>query len=259
MGRLDNKVAIITGGGSGIGAATAKRFAEEGAKVVICGRRLEPLQGVVEEIKTAGDEAAAFSTDVSDEVAVKQLVADTVAQYSKLDIVVNNATLIVPGMLGEHDTDDWRQNFSVTVDGTMFLMREAHAQLKANKGAVVNISSILGQLGTPAMAGYSTAKAGIIALTRNAAIEWARDSIRCNAVVPGAFLIPPTIEVMPTDDAQKASASLIPLNRIGDPVECANAILFLASDEASYVTGVSLNVDGGRACKFFTGAVSWEK
>ena len=124
--RLENKVAIITGGGQGIGAATAIRFAEEGAKVVICSRRMEPLEVVAKIIRDAGGECMPLSVDVSDEAAVRQLVETTVSKYGKLDIVVNNAVLMVPGMLGSHDTKAWRKNFEVSLDGAMFLMREAY-------------------------------------------------------------------------------------------------------------------------------------
>lgn len=256
--RLENKVVIITGGGQGIGAATAIRFAEEGAKVVICSRRIVPLEAVAKTIKDAGGECTALSVDVSDEEAVKRLVETTVSKYGKLDIVVNNAVLMVPGMLGSHSTKAWRKNFEVSLDGAMFLMRESYKQLKANRGAVVNISSVCGLLGSTGTAGYSAAKAAMIALTRNASIEWA-PHIRVNAITPGAFLTPALEQVNPDEASQKATGKTIPLGRIGDPRECANAILFLASDEASYITGTVLAVDGGRVAELNTGSASWEE
>lgn len=255
--RLENKVAIITGGGQGIGAATAIRFAEEGAKVVICSRRIEPLEAVANTIKAAGGECTPLSVDVSDEAAVKRMVETTVSKYGKLDIIVNNAVLMVPGMLGNHDTKAWRQNFQVSLDGAMFLMRESYKQLKANRGAVVNISSVCGLLGSAGTAGYSAAKAAMIGLTRNASIEWA-PHIRVNAITPGAFLTPALEQVNPDEESQNATGKTIPLGRIGDPRECANAILFLASDEASYITGTVLPVDGGRVAELNTGSASWE-
>ncbi|MFT4919956.1 MAG: meso-butanediol dehydrogenase/(S,S)-butanediol dehydrogenase/diacetyl reductase [Zhongshania aliphaticivorans] len=254
--RLQGKVAIITGGGQGIGAATAIRFAEEGAKVVICSRRLEPLQTVAKTIQDAGGECLPLSVDVSDELAVKKLVEDTVAHFGKIDIVVNNAVLMVPGMLANHKTKAWHQNFQVSLDGAMFLMRESFKQLRANGGAVVNVSSVCGLAGSMGTAGYSAAKAAMISLTRNASIEWA-PKIRCNAVVPGAFLTPSLESVNPDEDSQKATGKTIPLQRIGDPRECANAILFLASDDASYITGAVLPVDGGRMAELNTGAAAW--
>jgi meso-butanediol dehydrogenase/(S,S)-butanediol dehydrogenase/diacetyl reductase len=261
--RLENKVAIVTGAGQGIGAATAKRFAQEGARVVLAARRIEKLQEVVAQIEASGGTAMACSVDIADEDAVRQLVADTVAAYGKLDIVVNNAVLMVPGMLARHDTRAWRQNFLVSLDGAMFLMRESYKQLEAHSGAVVNVASVCGMLGSVGTAGYSAAKAGMLALSRNAAIEWsARESrkrnVRVNSVIPGVFLTPATEGVMPDEASQQATAKSVPVGRIGDPAECANAILFLASDEASYITGAELVVDGGRVAELNTGTASWD-
>ena len=261
--RLKNKVAIVTGAGQGIGAATAKRFAQEGASVVVAARRLNLLEEVVAEIEAAGGTAIARSVDIADEAAVRQLVADTVEVYGRLDIVVNNAVLMVPGMLANHDSKAWRQNFMVSLDGAMFLMREAFPQLKANGGAVVNVASVCGLLGSVGTAGYSAAKAGMLSLSRNAAMEWAardrdKKNVRVNSVIPGVFLTPPTEGLMRDEASREATAKSIPLGRIGDPVECANAILFLASDEASYITGAELVVDGGRTAELNTGTASWD-
>ena len=251
--RLKHKVAIISGGGSGIGAATAVRFAEEGAQVVICGRRMEPLQQVVARIEAVGGEACAFTVDVTQQQAVVQLIDDTVARFGKLNILVNNAVAVVPGILKKITADDWRKNFAVSVDATLFMMQAAYPQLKQHRGAIVNMSSILGQFGTPAMTAYSAAKSAVVAMTRNAAIEWARDNIRANTVVPGTIMTPPTEAMLGDEEAQQAGAALVPLKRIGDPLECANAILFLASDEASYITGIALTVDGGRSSELYVG------
>jgi NAD(P)-dependent dehydrogenase (short-subunit alcohol dehydrogenase family) len=144
-------------------------------------------------------------------------------------------------MIANHDTKGWRQNFAVSLDGAMFLMREAYPQLQSNGGAVVNVSSVCGLLGSTGTAGYSAAKAGMLALTRNAAMEWGKKGVRVNSVA-----------------SQAATAKSVPIGRIGDPAECANAILFLASDEASYVTGAELVVDGGRTAELHTGTASWD-
>ena len=257
--RLQDKVAIITGASSGIGEATARRFALEGAAVVLCARSETLLDTIVSEIAAAGGKAKAVCLDITQENAVKQLVADTVASYGKLDIVVNNANALVPGMLAGHDLGDWRKSFEIAVDAPMLLMREAHAQLVQNRGAVVNVSSICGDLATPGVAAYSAAKAGLQAMTRNAAIEWARQGIRVNAIVVGVMMTPATAAAIPDVAAQQATGRSVPLGRIGDPLEAANAILFLASDEASYITGVELNVDGGRAVELNAGAADWEQ
>ncbi len=256
--RLQGKVAIITGSGQGIGAATAVRFAEEGAAVVLAARSEDKLAAVAAAIEGAGGRALVCPTDVSDEEAVKALVAKTVEVFGRLDIVVNNAVLMVPGMLASHDTRAWRKNFIVSLDGAMFLMRESYKQLRANQGAVVNVSSVCGLRGSAATAGYSAAKAAMLGLSRNAAMEWGKQGIRVNTVIPGAFLTPPTEAVLPDDASREATAKSIPIGRIGDPRECANAILFLASDEASYITGTELVVDGGRVAELNAGTASWE-
>lgn len=257
--RLANKVAIVTGGGTGIGAAIARRFAEEGASVVICGRRLEPLQQVAGDITRQGGTALACCVDVADEQAVNQLVADTVARFGGLDILVNNAVVTVPGLIAKSSTQAWRQNFTVSLDGAFFCTRAAfNAMFKRGGGAVVNIASVCGMAATRAMGGYSAAKAALIQLTKNAALEGADKHIRVNCISPGAFLTPPTEQVLPDEQSRSATAKSIPLQRIGDPRECANAALFLASDEASYITGVNLPVDGGRTCELNAGAASWE-
>lgn len=255
--RLQDKVAIVTGASQGIGEATARRFAGEGARVVLAARRAEQLQAIVDDIEAAGGIAMAHAVDITDEAAVKALVEATVEAYGRLDIVVNNAVLMVPGMLASHDTKTWRQNFIVSLDGAMFLMREAYAELSKHGGAVVNVSSVCGLKGSPATAGYSAAKAAMLGLSRNAAIEWG-GQVRVNTVIPGAFMTPPTAAVLPDAAAQDATAKSIPCKRIGDPVECANAILFLASDEASYITGAELVVDGGRTAELNTGTASWD-
>lgn len=256
--RLQDKVAIVTGASQGIGAATAQRFAAEGAKVVLAARRDAELQAVVEQITAAGGEACALATDITDEDAVCALVATAIERYGCLDIVVNNAVLMVPGMLASHSSKAWRQNFSVSLDGAMYLMRESFPHLSAAGGAVVNVSSVCGLLGSVGTAGYSAAKAGMLALTRNAAIEWGKKGVRVNAVIPGVFLTPPTQGLMPDAESQAATARSLPIGRIGDPVECANAIMFLASDESSYITGAELVVDGGRTAELGTGAASWD-
>ncbi|TXS90182.1 glucose 1-dehydrogenase [Parahaliea maris] len=255
--RLKDKVAIITGASQGIGEATARRFAEEGARVVLAARRQEQLDSIVREIDAAGGTATAHATDISDEDAVKGLVEAAVAAFGKVDIIVNNAVLMVPGMLASHDTRAWRQNFTVSLDGAMFLMREAYRQLAEHGGAVVNVASVCGLAGSVGTAGYSAAKAAMLGLSRNAAIEWG-GKVRVNTVIPGAFLTPPTESLMPDEQSQQATAKSIPVKRIGDPRECANAILFLASDEASYITGAELVVDGGRTAELNTGTASWD-
>jgi meso-butanediol dehydrogenase/(S,S)-butanediol dehydrogenase/diacetyl reductase len=221
MGRLQGKVALITGGGTGIGAATATRFAAEGANVTVCGRRLEPLQQVVKHIREVGGAGQARVLDVADDGAFTQTIDAVVEEHGRLDILVNNAYSMVGAPIEEMTTDDW----------------------------IVNLSSVCGLLGASHTAAYGAAKAGVINFSRAAAIEGAPFNIRVNVVIPGVVMSPGTEQALPTEDARLATAAGVPLQRIGEPEEVSNAILFLASDEASYVTGTQVVVDGGKTCE----------
>ena len=256
--RLEGKVAIITGASQGIGEATAIRFSEEGATVVLVARRKKQLEKIASHIHELGGKAVSCPIDVSDESAVVELIKEVMSQQGRLDVLVNNAVLMVPGAIADIDVSDWEKNFKVSLDAALFLMRESFPHLSDSEGAVVNVSSVCGLLGSRGTAGYSAAKAGLLALTRNAAVEWGSHGVRVNAVVPGAFLTPPTLKLMPDKKSQESTAKSLPIGRIGSPSECANAILFLASAEASYVTGAELVVDGGRTAELMTGTASWD-
>ena len=250
--RLQDKIAFITGGGSGIGAATAERFAEEDARVVICGRRQEPLDEVVARIRTAGGQAEAVVADVSDEAAFTAALADCARRHGRLDILVNNAMAYTWGPIESMSSADWQANFATSVDGTFWGTRSAMQLMKEKGGAIVNLSSICGTLGTAWMAGYSAAKAAVINFSRAAAAEGAAHGIRVNVVIPAVVETPATAGML-SDPASKANTEkLIPMGRVGQARELANAILFLASDEASYITGAALPVDGGRSAVLVT-------
>lgn len=250
--RLQDKIAFITGGGSGIGAATAERFAEEGARVVICGRRQAPLDEVVGRIRAAGGQAEAVVADVSDEAAFTAALADCARRHGRLDILVNNAMAYTWGPIEGMSSAEWQANFGTSVDGTFWGTRSAMQLMKANGGSIVNLSSICGTLGTPWMAGYSAAKAAVINFSRAAAAEGAPHGIRVNVVIPAVVETPATAGML-SDPASRANTEkLIPMGRVGQARELANVILFLASDEASYVTGAALPVDGGRSAVLVT-------
>lgn len=258
MVNYENKVVLLSGGGTGIGEATALLLAKIGAKVVVCGRREELLLQVVEQIRNAGGTALAKTCDIADEEQVRALFSIVIREYGQLDLLVNNATLLEASLIDQHPTDVWHKNFTVTVDGTLFMMREAYPYLAKTKGAVVNVSSVVAQLGTPYMTGYAAAKGAVNSMTRNAAIEWAPAGVRVNAVVPGAILTEPTKAVIPDAGSKQYLESLIPMKRIGNPEEVAEAIAFLGSSAASYITGVLLPVDGGRQNELSMGAVSMD-
>lgn len=251
-GRLQGKVAFISGGGTGIGAATAIRFAQEGATVVICGRRKEPLDEVVAQIRAAGGKAEGVQADVSDEAQYVGAIEGAARRHGGLDILVNNAMAYTWGALAETSTGDWRANFVTSVDGTFWGTRTAMKLMQGRGGSIVNVSSICGTLGTAWMAGYSAAKAAIINFSRAAAAEGAAQNIRVNVVIPAVVETPATAGMLADENARKGTEKLIPMGRVGRSDELANAILFLASDEASYVTGAALPVDGGRSAVLVT-------
>jgi meso-butanediol dehydrogenase/(S,S)-butanediol dehydrogenase/diacetyl reductase len=250
--RLQDKVAFVTGGGTGIGAATAVRLAQEGATVVVCGRRREPLDAVVASIVASGGKAEAVVADVSDEAGFTGALADCAARHGRLDILVNNAMAYTWGSIEETSTADWHANFGTSVDGTFWGTRSAMKLMKGKGGSIVNLSSICGTLGTPWMSGYSAAKAAVLNFSRAAAAEGAPHGIRVNVVIPAVVETPATAGMLADEASRKNTEKLIPMGRVGQPDELANAILFLASDEASYITGAALPVDGGRSSVLVT-------
>ena len=252
QGCLQGKVAFITGGGSGIGAATAERFAKEGAQVVICGRRPGPLAEVVDRIKAEGGMAQAVVADVSQEAEFVGALEDAAGRFGQLDILVNNAMAFTWGSIEEMSTADWHANFTTSVDGTFWGTRTAIKLMKANGGSIVNMASICGELGTPWMSGYSAAKAAVINFSRAAAAEGAANGIRVNVVIPAVVETPATQGMLDDESSRRSTEKLIPMGRVGQPDELASAILFLASNESSYITGAALPVDGGRSAVLIT-------
>lgn len=252
MNGLKGKVAFVSGGGSGIGAATAARLAAEGATVVICGRRKEPLDEVAARITAAGGKAEAVVADVSNEAAYTAAIEAAAARHGGLDILVNNAMAYSWGAIEATSTADWHLNFATSVDGTFWGTRSAMQLMKAKGGSIINVSSICGTLGTAWMAGYSAAKAAIINFSRAAAAEGAPAGIRVNVVIPAVVETPATAGMLADEASRKNTERLIPMGRVGRPEELAAAIAFLASDDASYVTGAAIPVDGGRSAVLVT-------
>ncbi|MCC4117539.1 SDR family oxidoreductase [Aromatoleum toluclasticum] len=251
-GKLHGKVAFVTGGGSGIGAATAHRLAAEGATVVICGRRKEPLDEVVAAIVAQDGKAEAVVVDVGDEARFVAALEDTAQRHGHLDILVNNAMAFTWGAIESTSTADWHANFATSVDGTFWGTRTAMKLMKGRGGAIVNLSSICGTLGTPWMAGYSAAKAAIMNFSRAAAAEGAPDNIRVNVVIPAVVETPATAGMLADENSRRTTEKLIPMGRVGQADELAAAIAFLAGPDASYITGAALPVDGGRSAVLVT-------
>lgn len=247
MSRLQGKVAIVTGGNAGIGEAIAKLFAQEGAAVVITGRRKEELERVVKEIEHAKGKALAVAGSVTDEVHVREVVAQTVRAFGGLNILVNNAGI---GEFGKkiHETDDtaWHAVLDVNLTGVFRMTRAAiPAMLKDGGGTIVNVSSIASLVGIPLCSVYSASKGALDAMSRCIAVDYARQGIRCNVVHPGLIDTPMAASLLSNPDRTAEVLSHYPLRRPGKPEEVAKMVLYLASDDAAWVTGGSFTIDGG--------------
>jgi NAD(P)-dependent dehydrogenase (short-subunit alcohol dehydrogenase family) len=252
--RLKDKVAIVTGGAAGIGEATSSLFAEEGAKVVVADLDKQAGEKTIAQIEKSGSKAIFVKTDVSDEEAVRAVCDKAVEHFGKLDILVNNAaTFILKGI--EATIEDWERSLRVNVIGASLMSRYAVEKMKkTGGGAIVNLSSISAFIAQPLFVTYSATKAALLQMTRNMAMDLAPLNIRVNSVCPGTILTRATSDHMKRVGmnldqflAEEAPAYL--LRRVGQPREVAYAILFLASDEASFITGTHLMVDGGYTAK----------
>jgi NAD(P)-dependent dehydrogenase (short-subunit alcohol dehydrogenase family) len=247
MGRLDRKVALITGGSAGIGKAIAVAFAKEGAAVVVTGRRKDLLEQVVVEIDRSGGRAVAVAGSVTDEVHVRSAVAQSIRAFGTLNILVNNAAVGAFGKL-LHETDDatWDEQLLVNLTGVFRMTRAAIPEmLQRGGGTIVNISSVAGLVGFPFSAAYSTTKGGLNAFTRCVAMDYAKQGIRCNAVCPGLVDTPMAADLILNPERISQVMQAYPLGRPGKPEEVAKLVLYLASDESAWVTGSIYTIDGG--------------
>ncbi len=244
MFSLKDKVAIVTGASQGIGRDTALALAEAGAKVVVAARNEEKLAALVAEITAAGGEAFALKLDVADAEQVKAGFKQVVEKFGRLDILVNNAAVTRDGLAMRMKKDDWDAVLQTNLTGAHLCIQQAlPPMMKARAGRIINISSIVALMGNAGQANYVAAKAGLIGLTKAIAIEIASRNITVNAVAPG-FIATPMTDVLP-DKVKEELKVKIPLGRMGSPRDVASAIVFLASDEAAYITGHVLNVNGG--------------
>ena len=251
MGRVAGKVALVTGAALGLGAETVIRLAREGAAVMLTDVQDDPADAVLRAIRAEGGTAAYHHHDVADPEQWQAVVAATKEAFGGLHILVNNAGIAGgPYPLLTHSLEDWRRILSVNLDGVFLGMRHAGPLIAdSGGGSVINLSSILGKVGLPEAAAYCASKGGVLMLTKAAALEWAPLNIRVNSVHPG-FIDTPMVanSVMLQADGNEKKAMLVAahaLGRFGVPREIADAILFLASDESSFMTGAELVVDGG--------------
>ncbi len=240
MGRLKGKVAIITGAASGIGAATAELFAREGAQVIATDVQVEKLTARLPGIE-------AFKHDVSSEGQWQDLVGSVLARYGRIDVLVNNAGIAGKLVKIEDDTQEhWRKILDTNLNGCFLGMKAVIPAMKrAAKGSIINVSSIAGVTGMAGGTAYTASKGGLRLLSKGVAVNHAADGIRVNCVEPGYILTPMLEEAIDAREIRETVPSLIPMARIGRPEEIAQGILFLASDESSYMTGADLVIDGG--------------
>jgi NAD(P)-dependent dehydrogenase (short-subunit alcohol dehydrogenase family) len=250
MGRLANKIALITGGASvpGLGSATAIRFAEEGAIVYITDMDGAGAEAVAAGVRATGGQAHAMAHNVTSEADWDKVMAAIVAAHGGLDILVNNAGIAVLRMIEDFTTADWMKQNDVNLNSVFYgTKRAVLAMRKAGKGgSIINISSVVGQIGVPACGAYAAAKGGVRLFSKVIAIECAKDKIRCNSVHPGMILT--NIQGVAAEDNAAnydATVALIPMGYMGEPKDIANMNLFLASDESKYITGAEFTVDGG--------------
>jgi 3-oxoacyl-[acyl-carrier protein] reductase len=241
---LSRRVAFVTGASQGIGRACALKLATAGAAVAVAARNQEKLNEQANEITAAGGKAAAFALDVTDEEQVKSTIKAAIAHFGKIDILVNNAGITRDQLVMRMKRADWDAVLQTNLTSAYLCIQQVtSSMLKQRWGRIISIASVFGQMGQAGQANYSASKAGLIGLTMALARELGSRNITCNAVAPG-FIETAMTEVL-GDEFKQTAAKQIPLARVGSPADVANAVAFLASDEASYITGHVLNVNGG--------------
>ncbi len=245
---MNKPVVLITGALTGIGRATAVAFAHEGARLVVSGRREEEGQALATELRGLGAEAEFVKADVRKDEDVRKLVDKTISRFGRLDVAVNNAgTEGQPGPLTEQTAETYAATFDSNVLGVVLsLKHELRAMYPQKSGSIINVSSIVGHVGFPGASIYVASKHAVEGLTKSAALETAGTGVRVNAVAPGPIETPMLNRFVGSEENKKGFLQHIPLKRAGTPDEVAQAILYLASDKSSYVTGQSIGVDGGR-------------
>jgi len=245
MNTLQNKVAIVTGAGSGIGKAIAVLFAKEGAKVVVSDVNEQGGNQTVQSIQQAGGDSIFIKSDISQPKENENLVAQAIGRYGALHIAVNNAGIGGPlSMTGDYPIDGWEKVIGINLSGVFYGMRyQIPAMLASGGGAIVNVASILGQVGTKFSPAYVAAKHGVVGLTKTAALEYAQNNIRINSVGP-AYIKTPLLDML-DEVTMKVIEGLHPMGRLGTSEEVAELVLWLSSDKASFVTGSYYAVDGG--------------
>ncbi|WP_042159543.1 SDR family NAD(P)-dependent oxidoreductase [Paenibacillus gorillae] len=250
MGRLLNKVAIITGAAGGMGKADALLFAKEGANVVVTDLQEDKINEVVREIEAGGGEALGFKHNVASEDDWIRIVEETVAKFGKVDILVNNAGISNATPFMDLTVEAWEKTMSINV--TSIFLGQKYViphMIEAGGGSIINISSIAGLTGGSGTGPYTASKGAVRMLTKATAVDYAKHNIRANSIHPGYIETPMTVDLMKDENMRQWFLSQTPLPRLGKPEDIAQGVLFLASDESSYITGIELPIDGGYYAK----------
>ncbi|WP_068786248.1 SDR family NAD(P)-dependent oxidoreductase [Paenibacillus phocaensis] len=250
MMRLANKVAIITGAAGGMGKADALLFAKEGAKVAVTDMQEDKLQEVVREIVANGGEAIGFKQDVASEEDWIRVATETVAKFGKIDILVNNAGVSDSTPFLDQTVENWEKIMSINV--TSVFLGQKHViphMIEAGGGSIINISSIAGLTGGSGTGPYTASKGAVRLLTKATAVDYAKHHIRANSIHPGYIETPMTVDLLKDENMRQWFLSQTPIPRLGKPEDIASGVLFLASDESSYITGIELPIDGGYYAK----------
>jgi NAD(P)-dependent dehydrogenase (short-subunit alcohol dehydrogenase family) len=245
--RLDNRIALITGGAGGFGSVFAQALSSVGADVVLVGRKIDALQSVADAIqKENGTRAMAISADVTDESQVNSAVMRVINEWGRIDILVNNAGMNIRKPTVQFTLEDWRAVMDTNLTGAFLCAKAAAPNMIERKwGRIINISSMIGMVGLGERPAYTAAKGGLIQLTRTLALELAPHNVTANALAPGPFLTEINMPVLNSPVAYQSFIDRLPLGRFGNPEELCGAILFLASDASSFMTGSVLTIDGG--------------
>lgn len=244
MGQFDGKVAVVTGAARGIGRSIAERLAREGADIVICDLQAEWLAETAGAIQALGRKALPVAVNVGNGESVTACIAEAIKVFGKIDIMVNNAGITKDGLLVRMSDEDWDAVLQVNLKGTFLFTRAvAKLMMKQRSGAIVNIASVIGLIGNAGQCNYAASKAGVIALTKSTAKELAARGVRVNAIAPG-FISSKMTDAL-SQEVRDQMLKAIPMARFGEPEDIAKAVAFLASEEAGYVTGQVLSVNGG--------------